>query len=177
MAGLAWHLLRTPLNRALPSGERCCNRNTGKEVKGRSFEQTDSMPTSLFLKLYLATVPVFFMIDLVWLGLVARDFYRNELKAFLSPRVNWPAAIVFYLIYIAGILFFAVRPAIAANAWPKALYLGALYGFFTYATYDLTNMATLQDWPLKVVLVDILWGVLLCASVASISFQISRWLG
>jgi uncharacterized membrane protein len=135
------------------------------------------MGTSFYIKLYLLTVPVFFVIDLLWLGLVARNFYRTQLKAFLSPQVNWPAAIIFYLIYIVGILFFAVRPAVAASAWTKAFYLGALYGFFSYATYDLTNMATLENWPLKVVVVDIIWGVVLCASVASISFQISKWLG
>jgi uncharacterized membrane protein len=134
------------------------------------------MGSIFYIKLYFLTLPAFFLIDLIWLGYIARSFYRTQLKNHLSSQVNWSAAIIFYLIYIAGIIFFAVRPAIASNAWLKALYLGALYGFFTYATYDLTNMATLENWPLKVVLADILWGVVLCASVASISFQISKWL-
>ena len=129
-----------------------------------------------YIKLYLLTLPVFFIIDLVWLGYIARNFYRNELRDLLNPQVNWFAAITFYMIYIAGIIFFAVRPAIGAHTWTKALYLGALYGFFTYATYDLTNLATLKHWSLKVVVADILWGIILCASVATISFQIAKWL-
>ena len=94
----------------------------------------------------------------------------------MSADVNWSAAIAFYLIYIAGILFFAVRPAVLNSSWAQAAVLGALYGFFTYATYDLTNMATIKDWPLVMVVVDILWGVCLCTLVSSLSFLISKWL-
>lgn len=129
-----------------------------------------------YLKLYLLTVPVFFAIDLVWLGVVARPFYRRHLDYILSPEVNWPAAIVFYLVYIIGIIFFAVRPALEADALARALMLGAFFGFITYATYDLTNLATLKDWPIVVVVVDIAWGTVLCALVASSSFLIGRWL-
>jgi uncharacterized membrane protein len=129
-----------------------------------------------YLKLYLLTVPVFFAIDLVWLGLVARNFYQNNLSHLLSPAVNWPAAMSFYLMYIAGIILFAVRPALDEQSLAKAVIWGGLFGFFTYATYDLTNLATLRDWPIKVVVVDIAWGTLLCALVASGSFQIGRWL-
>ena len=129
-----------------------------------------------YLKLYLLTVPVFFAIDLVWLGLVARNFYQNNLSHLLSPAVNWPAAISFYLMYIAGIILFAVRPALDEQSLAKAAIWGALFGFFTYATYDLTNLATLRDWPIKVVVVDIAWGTLLCTLVASGSYQIGRWL-
>ena len=130
-----------------------------------------------YLKLYALTVPVFFIIDILWLGVIARGFYRRHLGFILSPQVNWAAAVVFYLIYIAGILFFAVRPAVINNSWGHAAFLGALFGFFTYATYDLTNLATIKDWPLAIVVVDILWGVCLCTLVASLSFAISRWLG
>jgi len=128
------------------------------------------------LKLYLLTIPIFFAIDLVWLGLIANNLYQKNLAHLLSPVVNWPAALCFYLIYIAGILLFAVRPALAAGSLHYALVWGALFGFFTYATYDLTNLATLRDWPLKIVLVDILWGTLLCTLVAACSFKIGRWL-
>jgi uncharacterized membrane protein len=131
----------------------------------------------LFLfKLYLLTVPIFFLLDIVWLGVIARGFYRQNLAFILSPDVNWPAAIVFYLIYIVGILIFAVFPALERLSLMRALVWGGLYGFFTYATYDLTNMALIKDWPLKVVVVDILWGMVLCASVAAGSFGIGRWL-
>ena len=129
-----------------------------------------------YLKLYLLTVPVFFAIDLVWLGFVARNFYQNNLSHLLSPAVNWPAAMLFYLMYIAGIILFAVRPALGEQSLAKAAVWGALFGFFTYATYDLTNLATLRDWPIKVVVVDIAWGTLLCTLVASGSYQIGRWL-
>jgi uncharacterized membrane protein len=128
-------------------------------------------------KLYLLTVPVFFAIDLLWLGVLARGFYRDNLAHLLSPVVNWPAAVVFYLFFIAGILYFAVLPALAEGSVQRALLNGALFGFFTYMTYDLTNLATLPSWPVKVVVVDILWGTVLCAAVAVSGFYIGRWLG
>ena len=134
------------------------------------------MSAFFYIQLYLLTIPVFFVIDLLWLGVIARGFYRTNLAHLLSPSVNWPAAFAFYLIYIAGILYFAVAPALAAaSLWP-ALLNGALFGLFTYLTYELTNMATLPEWPLKVVIVDTLWGVALCTSVAAGSFMIGRWL-
>jgi len=129
-----------------------------------------------YLKLYALTVPVFFAVDMIWLGFVAKKFYRNNLGFVLSPDVNWPAAVSFYLIYIVGILVFAVVPALEKESLGRALLRGCLYGFFTYATYDLTNMATIKNWPLKVVIVDVLWGVFLCSTVASISFLIAKWL-
>jgi uncharacterized membrane protein len=132
--------------------------------------------TVFYLKLYALTVPVFFAIDIIWLGLIAKGFYRRQLDFILSPQVNWTAAVVFYLIYIAGILFFAVRPALDHNSWRQAAALGALFGFFTYATYDLTNLATIKNWPMIIVIVDILWGVCLCGVVALLSFAMSKWL-
>jgi uncharacterized membrane protein len=134
------------------------------------------MSLIFYLKLYALTVPIFFIIDIIWLGVVAREFYRHRLGFILSPQVNWTAAVIFYLVYIVGILFFAVRPAVNANSLVQAAVLGGLFGFFTYATYDLTNFATIKQWPLAVVIVDILWGVCLCTLVASLSFLVSRWL-
>lgn len=135
------------------------------------------MSLFFYLKLYLLTVPVFFAIDLIWLGVVAKKFYRENLAFILSPDVNWAAAIAFYLIYIVGILFFAVSPALERGALLRAVVRGGLYGFFTYATYDLTNLALIKNWPLKIVIVDILWGVVLCAVVAASSFGLARWIG
>ena len=126
--------------------------------------------------LYFLTIPVFFGIDMIWLGLVAKGFYRNNLGQLLRPDVNWTAALVFYLLYIGGILIFATMPALEKNSLYQAVVLGGLFGFFAYATYDLTNMATLKDWPLNVVIVDIIWGIVLTASVAAASFLIGRWL-
>ena len=130
-----------------------------------------------YLKLYLLTVPIFFLLDIIWLGYVAKGFYRRHLGFILSPDVNWPAAITFYLIYIAGILFFAVVPALERASMTRALVWGGLYGFFTYATYDLTNMALIKGWPLKIVVVDILWGMVLCALVAMGSFGTAKYIG
>ncbi len=125
------------------------------------------------LKLYLALVPVFFLVDLLWLGVVAADFYQTQIGHLLSPRVDWLAAVVFYLLFIAGIQYFALRPGLAAGRVRVAALNGALFGFFTYMTYELTNRATLPDWPLVLVLVDIAWGMVLCTLVASIGC----WLG
>jgi uncharacterized membrane protein len=134
------------------------------------------MNISYYVKLYGLTVPVFFVIDLIWLGVVAKGFYQKNLKYILSPNVNWTAAIIFYLIYIAGILIFAVLPAVAKDSLRHAAVWGALFGFFTYATYDLTNLALLKDWPIIIVIVDILWGVVLCSAVATLSFFVAKWL-
>ena len=131
---------------------------------------------AFYLKLYLLTVPVFFLIDMVWLGFVARGFYKKHLGFILSDTINWTAAITFYLIFIAGILFFAVLPALEAKSVGKAILLGGLFGFFTYATYDLTNLATIKNWPIVVVIADILWGIALCATVATAGFLIGNWL-
>ena len=132
------------------------------------------MPWTRYLLLYLLTVPVFFAVDLLWLGVIAADFYQTQLRHLLSPTVNWPAALVFYLLYIWGILYFAVLPALAERSLTRAAQNGALFGFFTYMTYELTNLATLPDWPIVVVLVDTAWGVILCTSVAVAATLIGR---
>lgn len=121
--------------------------------------------TSFFL-LYMVSVPIFFVIDMVWLGVIAKPFYQKQLTHLLG-EVNWVAAIIFYLVFLVGLTFFATYPAMQAASLGKAALLGALFGFFTYATYDLTNYATLKGWPLSVVLVDIVWGTILGAVVAA----------
>ena len=126
--------------------------------------------------LYLLTLPVFFGIDMLWIGLLAKGFYRNNLGHLLRPDINWTAALIFYIIYIVGILIFATLPALEKHSLSHAVVMGALFGFFAYATYDLSNLATLKDWPINVVFVDIVWGMFLTASVASASFFIGRWI-
>lgn len=115
---------------------------------------------------------MFFLIDLLWLGVVAKDFYRAQIGQLMADQFVWWAAILFYLFFILGILFFAVVPALEAKIWTRALLLGSAFGFFTYMTYDLTNLATLRGWPITLVLVDILWGTVLSASVATASYFI-----
>lgn len=126
-----------------------------------------------FITLYAVSVPVFFLIDMVWLGVVARDFYATRLGHLLG-EVNWTAAIIFYLVFLVGLTFFAIYPAAVAGDVGKALLLGALFGFFTYATYDLTNLATLRDWPLSVTLVDMVWGTVLGGSVSALTVYLTR---
>ena len=129
-----------------------------------------------YLLLYLALVPIFFVIDFIWLGYVAKDFYFKALDHLIAKPINKEAAVVFYLIYIVGIIIFAVIPGYQAGHWQVALMWGVLFGFFTYATYDLTNLATLRDWPIQVVVVDILWGMVLCGSVATAGYFVAEYL-
>jgi uncharacterized membrane protein len=125
------------------------------------------------LIVYGITTVIFFALDMVWLGLIAKNFYRQKLGFILSPEVNWKAAIVFYLLYIGGILFFAVLPSLKEQQWQTALLNGAILGMLCYATYDLTNMATIKNWPLSIVIVDIIWGTVLTGSCAVISYFIA----
>ena len=129
-----------------------------------------------WIRIYLIAVSVFFVIDLIWLGVVAKRFYKNQIGFLMSPKVNWPAAITFYLLYIVGLVYFAISPALARESWQTALFTGAFFGFITYATYDLTNLATLKNWPLLVTLVDLAWGTILGSSVSTLTYLLVRTL-
>jgi uncharacterized membrane protein len=126
--------------------------------------------------LYLITLAVFFVIDMVWLGVVAKGFYRKHLGTMLSPKVNWAAALLFYLLFIAGLVVFVIRPALAQGEPFKALLLGAFFGLISYATYDLSNLATLEDWPVIVTVVDLVWGTALGGLVSLTGALLGRWL-
>jgi uncharacterized membrane protein len=123
---------------------------------------------------YILTALVFFAIDVVWLGLVAKNMYNRNIGHLMSSRVKWVAAVVFYLAFIVGILVFAVYPSVDRDSLLRAVALGALFGFFTYSTYDLTNLATLKDWPLSITIVDIAWGMVLTSVVSAVGFYIVR---
>ena len=123
-----------------------------------------------FFKLYFATLFAFFAIDMVWLGLVARSFYYDQLGFLLNPNTNWVAAMIFYLLFILGILVFVVLPGLKENSLKATILRAALFGLVTYATYDLTNLATVKDWPLAITLVDLAWGTVLTIAVSSIGF-------
>jgi len=129
------------------------------------------------MKLYLIALPVFFAIDMVWLGLVAHNFYKKHIGFLMANEVNWIAALIFYFLFIAGLVVFVISPALQKNSLLTALLLGALFGLITYATYDLTNLATIKHWPLLVTVVDLLWGMTLSASVSAISFLIAKKIG
>ena len=124
--------------------------------------------------LYVITLIVFILIDMVWLGVVAKGFYRKHLGPFMTPKVVWPAAALFYLLFIAGLVIFVVRPALAGGEPLHALGLGALFGLIAYATYDLTNLATLKGWPLVVTVVDLAWGTVLGGAVSFLSALIGQ---
>jgi len=128
------------------------------------------------LTLYLITLAVFFVIDMVWLGVVAKGFYRKHLGTMLSPKVNWAAALLFYLVFIVGLVVFVIRPALAQGEPLMALLLGALFGLISYATYDLSNLATLKDWPIVVTIVDLAWGATLGGLVSLVGALLGRWL-
>jgi uncharacterized membrane protein len=132
------------------------------------------MTIKQMLEMYGITLVVFFLIDMVWLGAVAKNFYRKHLGAMLSPKVNWAAAILFYLVFIAGLLVFVIRPALAAGAPLRALAFGALFGLISYATYDLSNLATLKDWPVIVTVVDLVWGTVLGGTVSWAATALGR---
>jgi uncharacterized membrane protein len=129
-----------------------------------------------YVKLYLCTLVAFFAIDMLWLGIVARGFYQKHLGFLLRPTPNWTAAIAFYLLFILGLLVFVIVPSLQTGSTKKVLILGVLFGLITYATYDLTNMATLKDWPWIVTAVDLCWGGVLAASVSYLGFLAGKWL-
>ena len=107
---------------------------------------------------------------MLWLGVIAKNFYREKLSFIFTGLENWQAALIFYFIYIFGILYFAVLPGFEHHQWKTVLFNGAFLGFLCYATYDLTNMATIKQWPLSIVVVDIIWGTILTGSVAIASY-------
>ncbi len=130
-----------------------------------------------YLLLFLITTLIFFAVDMLWLGVIAKNFYRDKLSFIFTGEVNWAPAIIFYLIYIAGILYFSILPGLDGGNWKMVLLNGAILGFLCYATYDLTNMATIKQWPLIVVFVDIAWGTLLTGTVAVLSYLAAvKWL-
>jgi uncharacterized membrane protein len=131
----------------------------------------------MFLKLYFIAFPVFFVIDMIWLGLVAKNFYSKQIGFLMKADVNWIAAIIFYLLFIVGLVVFVITPALEKHSWLNALLLGALFGLIAYATYDLTNLVTIKDWPLLVTIVDLIWGTVVAASVSVISFFIATKIG
>lgn len=131
----------------------------------------------MFMKLFAIALPVFFAIDMVWLGLIAKDFYRAQIGSLMKTDANWIAAVVFYLIFIAGLVVFVIGPAVEKGSWTHALLFGAFFGLVCYATYDLTNLAVAKDWPLLVTIVDLAWGAVLAASVSTITYFIVSKIG
>lgn len=124
------------------------------------------------LRNFIIAFVVFLVIDMVWLLLIAKDLYAKYLGYLMTPKVNFSAAMIFYVIFIIGLLFFVINPAISKESWSYAMFAGAFFGLVTYATYDLTNLATVKDWPLLITGIDLVWGTFVSACTATISFFI-----
>ena len=126
------------------------------------------------IKIYFTTLAIFFVIDLVWLAAVANKFYTTQLGSLMSSNTNWLAAVLFYLLYILGVLVFVVLPGLEKGSLRQTILHGALFGLICYATYDLTNLATIRDWPWIITLVDLAWGTTLTALVGSLSYLAAK---
>jgi len=127
-----------------------------------------------YIKLYFITLIAFLAIDMVWLGLVARTVYQKYLGFLLAPTTNWIAVVLFYLLFILGILVFVVVPGLQANSLKATLLRAVLFGLITYATYDLTNLATVINWPVLITVIDMAWGTALSVLVSYISFMVGK---
>lgn len=135
------------------------------------------MPAGKLLALYGITTAVFFALDFIWLSTATSRVYQPYLGDLLSPKPNLAVAGAFYLFYVVGILALAVIPGLKEGAIAGALWRGALFGFLAYATYDLTNLATIAGWAWQVSVIDMIWGTFLNTAVAAAGFYAGRWLG
>ncbi len=127
------------------------------------------------LKIYGVALSVFLVVDLVWIGIIARTFYQDQLGFILASSPNWTAAIFFYLMFVAGLLFFAVVPGLKETGLKFSLLRAAVFGILTYGTYDLTNLALIDGWPVLVTVVDIIWGMILSIIVCMASLKAARY--
>lgn len=135
------------------------------------------MPAFQFLKLYAATAAVFFALDLIWLSVVAKGFYKAQMGHLMRADVQWVPAVLFYVIYVAAIIVLCVKPGLERASMGRAVAMGALFGLAAYAAFDLTSLALLKDFPKTVALVDLAWGTLVTASVSGASYAIGRAMG
>lgn len=129
-----------------------------------------------FLQLCAAAAVVFVAIDAVWLGTIANKLYKSQLGGLLREQPQMLAAVLFYAVFIVALVFFVIQPALERNSWTYALCAGAFFGFVTYATYDLTNLSTLKNWPVTITVIDLIWGSVLSATVSVIAYHIGKWL-
>jgi len=131
------------------------------------------MTSSVWIRTYAASLAAFLVLDFLWLGLVARGFYRSQLGNLLASDVRWLPAVLFYMLFVAAILVFTVAPAVERGSLGRAILLGSFLGVVTYATYDLTNLATMRGFPALVAVVDMAWGSVLSASVATVGYLVA----
>jgi uncharacterized membrane protein len=125
---------------------------------------------------FLIAFAVFLAVDLVWLGLIAKNLYSKYLGFIMTDKVNWIAALLFYVLFIIGLLVFVIQPALIEKNLATLVLRAALFGLVTYATYDLTNLATLKDWPIQITIIDLIWGTSLSTIVSVVSYFIIQQL-
>jgi uncharacterized membrane protein len=125
--------------------------------------------------MYIVAFVIFIAIDALWLGLIAPKFYKAQIGHLMAEKPNFIVAGIFYLLFIAGLVFF-IKDAVAANDIGKVVLIAAVFGFMTYATYDLTNLATLKDWPITVTIIDLIWGTFLSSSISLLTVLIYNWI-
>lgn len=129
-----------------------------------------------YFVLYTLTVVIFLILDFIWLGLITRNFYQQEIGHLITEKFKIIPALIFYFSYSLCLIIFVINPGLENKSFIKTIILGFIFGFITYATYDLTNYATLKDWTLKVVVVDILWGIFISGATSAGIYQISNLL-
>ena len=122
--------------------------------------------------LYVIALITFILLDGIWLGLIAKNIYATQLKSLMTDHVKWGAAALFYLLFIGMLIYFVITPALQEGSLQMAVTRGAPFGLATYATYDLTNYATLKGFPLSIVFIDLIWGMVLSSTVASVAYMI-----
>jgi uncharacterized membrane protein len=140
---------------------------------------------TMFIKLYATALPMLFLLDLIWVGFVAKNLYAQQIGALMKPDINWLAAVLFYLIFVGALVFFVIAPAVergmtgqvvgvqGMSALMQLVLTAAFFGLATYATYDLTNLALTKNWPLLITMVDLAWGVALSVIVSIATYFIS----
>ncbi len=126
-----------------------------------------------YFKVYILAFFIFILIDSIWLGFIAKKLYRKQIGFLLKENFDMKVALIFYLVFIVGLVFFVLNNAIINQSWQYALFAGMFYGFITYATYDITNLATIKDWPVMLTVVDIIWGSVLCGATSIITYLIT----
>ena len=130
-----------------------------------------------FIVLVLMSMVVFLGVDLLWLVKIAPKMYKKFIGHLMAPKFNGIAALLFYSMFMVGFVFFVVQPGIISGSWTTTLGLAAMFGMVTYGTYDLTNWATLKDWPAAIVAIDMVWGTFLSSASALIVFVLANWWG
>lgn len=125
-----------------------------------------------YFKMYVIALVMFLIFDAFWLLVISKNLYKKEIGHLMADKTNLVSALIFYLVFLVGLVYFVINPAVESDSISKLLISGSLFGFITYATYDLTNLATLKGWPLKITIIDLIWGSFLATIVSYLTYII-----